>query len=94
MLLLKLSTQPDRHVQSKQLAAELFLEPSEITRSLQRSRASGLVYVSGAEKRVHRAALLEFLIHGFRYVFPAEKGPMTRGIPTGISAEIPPYAEW
>jgi len=87
MVLLKLSVHQNNRLPSKQLAAELFLEPSEITRSLQRSRASGLVYVSGAEKRVHRAALLEFLIHGFRYVFPAEKGPMTRGIPTGISAE-------
>jgi hypothetical protein len=87
MVLLKLSTLPDRNVQSKQLAAELFLEPSEITRSLKRSRASGLVYVSGTEKRVNRPALLEFLIHGLRYVFPAEKGSMTRGVPTGISAE-------
>jgi hypothetical protein len=87
MVLLKLATEPDRRVQSKQLASELFLEPSEITRSLQRSRASGLVYVSGLEKRVNRPALLEFLIHGFRYVFPAEKGSMSRGVPTGISAE-------
>jgi hypothetical protein len=87
MVLLKLCTESERIVQSNQLAAELFLEPSEITRSLKRSRASGLVYVSGVEKRVNRPALLEFLIHGFRYVFPAQKGSMTRGIPTGVSAE-------
>jgi hypothetical protein len=87
MLLLKLSTLPDSRVPSKRLAEELFLEPSEITRSLKRCRASGLVFVSGLEKRVNRPALLEFLIHGFRYVFPAEKGSMTRGVPTGVSAE-------
>lgn len=33
----------------------------------------------------------EFLIHGVKYVFPAEKGEVTRGIPTAYSA--PPLNE-
>jgi hypothetical protein len=35
--------------------------------------------------------LLEFLLHGIRYAFPAEKGAMTRGVPTGYAA--PPLLE-
>jgi hypothetical protein len=40
---------------------------------------------------LNRAALLEFLLHGIRYAFPAEKGALTRGVPTGYAA--PPLNE-
>jgi hypothetical protein len=33
-----------------------------------------------------KASAQEFLIHGLKYVFPAEPGPMTRGLPTAHSA--------
>jgi hypothetical protein len=32
-------------------------------------------------------AIEEFLIHGVKYVFPEERGKMTRGIPTSYAAE-------
>jgi hypothetical protein len=32
-------------------------------------------------------ALEEFLVHGVKYAFPAERGGMTRGLPTGSAAE-------
>ena len=35
--------------------------------------------------------MLEFLIHGIRYAFPAEKGSLTRGVPTGYAG--PPLNE-
>lgn len=38
-----------------------------------------------------RQALLEFWIHGLKYVYPAELGAPTRGIPTSTGA--PPLAE-
>ena len=38
-----------------------------------------------------RTALLEFLIHGLRYVFPARPGPLERGLPTSYAA--PPLNE-
>jgi hypothetical protein len=38
-----------------------------------------------ADRRVIRAALLEFLVHGLRYVFPTEIGYLGRGMPTGAS---------
>ncbi|WP_263356935.1 hypothetical protein [Acidicapsa ligni] len=87
MLLLKLSRQKELRVPSVKLAAELFLPPSEVSESLTRCTVAGLLYKSDIEKRVNRAGLLEFLAHGFRYVFPAERGSLTRGIPTGIAAE-------
>ena len=33
-----------------------------------------------------KSALEEFLIHGLKYVFPAEPGPLSRGVPTAHSA--------
>lgn len=38
------------------------------------------------KKEPNRRSLAEFIVHGLKYVFPAERGPETRGIPTGFSA--------
>ena len=84
-VLLKLSLSQEKPALSKDLARELYLSPSEISKSLQRSREAGLLYVGGPEKRVNRAALLELLVHGLRYVFPPQRGGLTRGVPTGTS---------
>lgn len=86
-ILLKLYLMKGRPTLSKDLAHELFLSPSEISKSLQRSRGAGLIYLSGTDKRVNRTALLELLLHGMRYVFPPQKGGLTRGLPTGASVE-------
>lgn len=32
------------------------------------------------------SAILEFLVHGLRYVFPASRGELTRGVPTSYAA--------
>jgi hypothetical protein len=86
-LLLKLSLKDGSRVMAKDLAQELCLSPSEVSKSLSRCNVAGLLYISDLEKRVNRSALLEFLIHGLRYVFPPERGALTRGVPTAISAE-------
>ena len=41
-----------------------------------------------AELRVNRNALLELVLHGARYVFVPDRGPVTRGTPT-LSAASP-----
>ena len=87
LVLLKTAAHPETNIPSKTLAQELFVQPSEITRSWKRTRGAGLSYSLNHEQRVHRAGLLELLTHGLRYVFPAERGTMTRGVPTGIAAE-------
>jgi len=70
----------------QQLAAALHLSTSEVHGSCQRARLSGLL-VQHVSKVVNRSALLEFLEHGLRYSFPAERGDLTRGVPTAYAAE-------
>jgi len=88
VVLLKLSLNGERSTYL-QMAQELHLYPSEVYTSIKRSRASHLV--GGPEDRLNRSGLLEFLLHGVRYAFPAEKGALTRGVPTAYAA--PPLAE-
>ena len=73
-LLLKLAIQDGPQVPSKNLAESLFISPSEVSKSLKRCADSGLLHIANGEKRVNRSALMEFLSHGLRYVFPASKG--------------------
>ena len=46
-------------------------------------KISGLL--DSEKKKPHNSSLLEFLIHGLKYVFPAEVGSIHRGIPTAHS---------
>ena len=68
----------------KDLAQETNISPSEVSESLNRSYLAGLIDKS--KKKIMRHALLEFLIHGLRYVFPQKPGATVRGIPTAFSA--------
>jgi hypothetical protein len=86
-LLLKLAIQNEPQVQSKDLAESLFISPSEVSKSLKRSAESGLLHIANGKKRVNRSALMEFLSHGFKYVFPPSKGSLARGVPTAAAAE-------
>lgn len=90
--LLKLSMREGPRVLLKDLANELFLAPSEVSRAVSRCRNSGLLYWSDAEKRVNRSGLLEFIAHGIKYVFPPERGAPVRGIPTAFAA--PPLSSF
>jgi len=77
-LLLKLATQNAPQVPPKDLAESLFISPSEVSKSLQRSVKSGLLHIANGEKRVDQSALMEVLSHGFKYVFPPAKGFLAR----------------
>ena len=83
LVVLKLTVEDDRPAYA-QLAAELGLSSSQAHQSVRRAAESGLL-VPGA-LRVNRRALEEFLIHGLKYVFPARRGPLARGVPTAHSA--------
>lgn len=69
----------------QKLAKSLGISSSEVHVSLKNCDQSGL-YVDRS-RRVLNSALLEFLIHGIRYSFPAKPGALVRGIPTAHSAE-------
>lgn len=66
------------------LAHALEMSQSEVFESLERSRVAGLV--DEEKHKVFRAAFIEFLNYGLRYVFPTLPGPISRGMPTAHSA--------
>ena len=84
VVLLKVLLQANSSWRYTDLAAQLGLSQSEVSESLERSRIAGLI--EPKKRRVFVSAFLEFLIHGLRYVFPAEPGPVVRGLPTAHSA--------
>lgn len=66
------------------LALELGMSQAEISGSLKRSIYAGL---SSPESGLpYPEALKEFVLHGLRYVFPAQLGAMGRGMPTSHAA--------
>lgn len=84
VVLLKILLLGDRPWMKKDLAQELFISPAEIGHSLNRSQLAGLVEPNG--KKVLKRSFLEFLFHGFPYVFPVHAGGTTIGIPTAHTA--------
>ena len=84
VLLLKILALRDKGWRSIDLANQLFLSPSEVSESLQRSVRAGLL--DSTKKRPFKESLLEFLIHGLKYVFPQRPGALVRGLPTAHSA--------
>lgn len=89
VILLKLVVLGDKPWRHVDLAAALGLSQPEISFALDRCKAAG--FIDSAKKRVMKTALLEFLVHGLRYVFPARPGAFSRGIVTAHSA--PPLSK-
>ena len=69
------------------LAEELVMSPSEVHASVKRAQVAHLLHGAKMHDRPNLAALEEFLIHGLKYVFPAKRGELTRGVPTSYAAE-------
>jgi len=74
------------------LAMELGMSPSEVHAAARRALAAQLAVRLGERPEPQRRNLLEFLLHGIRYVFVPERGEPTRGMPTLHAA--PPVSEW
>src|SRR5262249_18842828 len=68
----------------KDLADELEISQSEISTALERAKNVGLL--DSSKRKPIKSALVEFLVHGLKYVFPAVPGPVDRGMPTAHSA--------
>ena len=84
---LKLVAAGARRASYSQLALELVMSPSEVHACVKRAQASHLLHGPGLQNRPNMAALEEFLVHGVKYVFPPERGELTRGVPTSYGAE-------
>ena len=74
----------------RSLAEQLDISVSEISAAIQRALAARLLVktdsISKPEPMIQ--SLREFVIHGVKYVYPAEKGEPTRGIPTAYAAPV------
>ena len=89
VILLKLVTLGGRPWSYNGLAHELSMSPSETHSGIKRAAAARL-FDEGRHVPLLKA-LEEFLVHGVKYAFPPERGPMTRGVPTSYAA--PPLKE-
>jgi len=88
LVLLKVAAHPPQRWTYAALGEALAMSASEAHASVKRAVASGLAVASvhGGWSPV-RPNLLEFILHGVRYVWPASTGPVKRGVPTAFGAE-------
>ena len=84
---LKIASSKSDRAPYAQLAAELFMSPSEVHASVQRAQEAHLLHSGQLKNRPNFAALEEFLVHGLKYAFPATRGGPLRGLPTSYAAE-------
>lgn len=87
LVLLKAAAHPGTRWTYAGLAEALSMSASEVHASVKRAVASGLASSAGrGEWSPVLPALQEFVLHGVRYVWPAELGTAKRGIPTSFGA--------
>jgi len=70
------------------LASALGISKTEVNASINRSIAIGMAKHERETgyPRANKAALLEFICHGLKYVFPVKPAEIVRGIPTAFAA--------
>jgi hypothetical protein len=89
LVLLKLLARGDGSFTYPELARSIGMSTSEVHAALRRAAVAGLFNL--ATRTPNRRALLEFLVHGVKYVFVPDRGGLTRGMPTGYAA--PPLVD-
>lgn len=74
----------------RSISAATRISASEVNSAIQRAIKSNLLVKPDekARPRPLKRSLLEFIEHGVRYVYPAERGEPTRGIPTAFAAPL------
>lgn len=87
VVLLRLSLERDIPPTYAALGEELGLTASEVHAGLERATLAQLAHKDKSGKAtVVREALWLYIQHGARYSFPATRGEVTRGLPTGYAA--------
>jgi hypothetical protein len=87
VILLRLGLERGQAPTYATLAAELGMTASEVHAAVERSVAAQLAHKDdGGKARALLAPLRLFIQHGARYCFPATRGGLTRGLPTGYAA--------
>jgi hypothetical protein len=93
LVLFKVIAHPGAMWSYAALGKSLFLSPGEVHASVRRAIVAGLALAKEKGKwSPVGPALIEFVVHGVRYAFPAEIGAVKRGIPTAHAAQpLIPY---
>jgi DNA-binding Lrp family transcriptional regulator len=84
-LLLKLNAK--EKIEFKNIAYELYISQSEVTKGIKRLEKSKILTprYSDYSLQLHKHALVELFIYGVKYFFPAEVNIPTRGMPAAYS---------
>jgi hypothetical protein len=69
------------------MALELAMSASEVHAAVKRAQGSRLLHGPELGDRPNLSAIEEFLTHGLKYAFPAERGGPSRGVPTSYAAQ-------
>jgi hypothetical protein len=69
-----------------EIAVSLKMSSSEVHGAMKRCQGAHLLTPPELGDRPNIPALEEFLLHGVKYAFPAERGEPTRGVLTGYAA--------
>jgi len=85
LVLLKLIAIGERDWSYNRLALELGMSPSEVHSAIKRSLAAGLSVQHDDVIQPNLRNLIEFLVHGIRYVFVPDLGQMSRGMRTAYA---------
>lgn len=85
-VVLKLLAAGSRRASYSHLAMDLVMSASEVHACVKRAHASGLLHGPTLQNRPNIGAIEEFLVHGLKYIFPAEHGELTRGVATSYGA--------
>lgn len=83
VIMLKLVTLRGQPWTVRSLASQVFISHSEVFASLKRLAGARLV---NPDDTPRIRSLEELLIHGVKYVFPPDRGGLTRGMPTSYAA--------
>lgn len=88
LVLLKVAAHPPQRWTYAGLGESLSLSTSEVHASVRRALSAGLATAPArGEWFPVKGNLLEFMVHGVRYIWPVAPGPVKRGIPTSFGAE-------
>lgn len=86
VVLAKLLSYADHRPPLVRMAADLLLSGSQVHAALNRLAAARLVFKDARSSRPNRSAAEEFFVHGVKYMFPATRGGVTRGMLTSYAA--------
>lgn len=90
MILIKLVANSEKAWSQRDLAKNLYISLAETNAGIKRLIEMGLLRRDNKSSHLipNLSTVEEFLVHSIKFLFPGKLGEFTRGIPTGIAAEL------